>query len=235
MTLKTKMSLLLFLTSISIVSIGFSSWSITAESTAELNGNIQVDNVISSDKYVYLDKTKGDNNTGISCFKYQEYGYMNSDLSAVSSKGYIKAYFTLDLKMCQELFIGDYKSIQLDLTLKYTEDTATSLNLFKYSIDENGSQDINSSCSSDNQNITISCVDTKGSDNNIQFKSKVTFNNLLTYYENNKSTIEKIDFVVTYELFATTGNYFYNNIYKYLYKDMIELINFKLQVQVSAI
>ena len=235
MTLKAKMSLLVFLTSLSIVSIGFSSWSITAETATEIGGNIEVDNVINSDKYVYLDTTKGENNTGIDCFKYQEYGYMNEDLSAVTSKGYIKAYFTMDLDKCQELFIGDYKSIQLDLTLKYTDETATNLNLFKYSIDENGSQDINSSCSSDNKNITITCVDTKGSDTNVQFKSKVTFNNLLTYYENNKDTVDKIDFVVTYELFATTGNYFYNNIYKYLYKDMIELINFKLQVQVSAI
>ena len=42
MTLKTKMSLLVFLTSLSIVSIGFSSWSITAETNAELGGNIEV-------------------------------------------------------------------------------------------------------------------------------------------------------------------------------------------------
>mgnify|MGYP006316098225 CR=1 FL=1 len=85
MTLKTKMSLLVFLTSLSIVSIGFSSWSITAETTAEINGNIEVDNVINSDKYVYLDTTKGENNTGIDCFKYQEYGYMNEDLSYIQT------------------------------------------------------------------------------------------------------------------------------------------------------
>ena len=40
MTLKAKMSLLVFLTTISIVSVGFSSWSITAETSAEIGGTI---------------------------------------------------------------------------------------------------------------------------------------------------------------------------------------------------
>lgn len=43
MTLKNKMSLLLFLTTVSIVSVGFSSWSITVPET--IQGNIEVDNV----------------------------------------------------------------------------------------------------------------------------------------------------------------------------------------------
>lgn len=43
MTLKSKMSLLVFLTTISIVSVGFSSWSITTPKT--IYGNIEVDNV----------------------------------------------------------------------------------------------------------------------------------------------------------------------------------------------
>ena len=60
MTLKAKMSLLVFLTSLSIVSIGFSSWSITAETTAEINGNIEVDNVIDVKDCIYLCTTNGE-------------------------------------------------------------------------------------------------------------------------------------------------------------------------------
>ena len=43
MTLKTKLSLLVFLTTVSIVSVGFSSWSISIPET--IQGNIEVDNV----------------------------------------------------------------------------------------------------------------------------------------------------------------------------------------------
>ena len=234
MTLKTKMSLLLFLTSISIVSIGFSSWSITAETTAELNGNIQVDNVISSDKYVYLDTTKGDNNTGISCFKYQDYGYLNDDGTAVTDTGYIKAYFTMDLEKCNELFVGDYRSIQIDFKLHFTDETTTNLNLFKYAITEQGYQDISSECILENNNIKMSKSEVLGSDSVVEYKSTFVFNNLLEYYESNTSN-KTIDFEIRYSLFATTGNFFYNNIFKYLYQDMIELINFQLEVQVSAV
>ena len=56
MTLRTKMSLLVLLTSISIVSVGFSSWSITAETNAEIGGNIEVDNVIDNSKARYSNK-----------------------------------------------------------------------------------------------------------------------------------------------------------------------------------
>ena len=66
MTLKSKMSLLVLLTSVSIVSIGFSSWSITTETNAEIGGNIEVDNVINYNEYI---KLIGDIPT---CFKFGE-------------------------------------------------------------------------------------------------------------------------------------------------------------------
>ncbi len=234
MTLKTKMSLLVFLTSLSIVSIGFSSWSITAETTAEINGNIEVDNVINSDKYVYLDTTKGENNTGIDCFKYQEYGYLNEAGTAVTDTAYINAYFTMDLEKCNELFIGEYKSIKMDIKLHYSDETATNLNLFKYHITEEGYQDISSECIVEDSNINTSFSETLGTDTVKEYNSTFIFLDLLTYYEQNPSN-NLIDFEIKYSLFSTTGDYFYNNIFQYLYKDMVDLIDFELEVRISAI
>ena len=239
MTLKTKMSLLVFLTTVSIVSVGFSSWSITAESQAEIAGKIEVDNVINSDKYIKLDTTKGENNSGIDCFKYQDYGYLNESGTNVSSDAYIKAYFILDLEMCDDLFVGDYKSIEIKAKLKYTDETNTTLNLFKQTVASNGSSNITASIISYTNGINPTISNIAGTNELVEYTSNITFNNLLDFYENNKS-ITKINFAIQYKLFATTGDFFYQNIFQYLYKDMIstgengEQIDFKLEMQVSA-
>lgn len=67
---KFKINLIFLLCMLSLVSIGFSSWSITLDAI-NVDANISVDNVVNSEDYIYLDTTKGDNNTGICCFKYK--------------------------------------------------------------------------------------------------------------------------------------------------------------------
>ncbi len=71
---KFKINLILVLCMLSLISIGFSSWNITLDAI-NVDANISVDNVVNSEDYIYLDTTKGDNNTGISCFKYKNNGY----------------------------------------------------------------------------------------------------------------------------------------------------------------
>lgn len=61
---KFKINLIFLLCMLSLVSIGFSSWSITLDAI-NVDANISVDNVVNSEDYIYLDTTKGDNNTGI--------------------------------------------------------------------------------------------------------------------------------------------------------------------------
>ena len=63
---KFKINLIFLLCMLSLVSIGFSSWSITLDAI-NVDANISVDNVVNSEDYIYLDTTKGDNNTGICC------------------------------------------------------------------------------------------------------------------------------------------------------------------------
>ena len=93
MTLKTKMSLLLFLTSISIVSIGFSSWSITAESVAEAKGNIEVDNV-EAKKLADFGFTTSDLSTSIDYVKHVSSGVTNYYISNFSVS--VTAYLDLN-------------------------------------------------------------------------------------------------------------------------------------------
>lgn len=95
MTLKAKMSLLVFLTSLSIVSIGFSSWSITAETTAEINGNIEVDNVVDVKDCVYI--------TSINELKYCEYGFMNNS-NQIVDEGKLTLGYYVDLNQCESYF-----------------------------------------------------------------------------------------------------------------------------------
>lgn len=59
---KFKINLIFLLCMLSLVSIGFSSWSITLDAI-NVDANISVDNVVNSEDYIYLDTTKGDNNT----------------------------------------------------------------------------------------------------------------------------------------------------------------------------
>ena len=111
MTLKTKMSLLVFLTSLSIVSIGFSSWSITAETTAEINGNIEVDNVVDVKDCVYI--------SSINELKYCEYGFMN-DSNQIVDEGKLTLGYYVDLNQC-EAYFSPLSSLEITLSLTLSD------------------------------------------------------------------------------------------------------------------
>ena len=117
MTLKTKMSLLLFLTSVSIVSIGFSSWSITAETTAEINGNIKVDNVISLEDCIYFNTEYGTNKMGIDLLRYYDSGFIDKD-NYIVNNATMTAYYTVDLMKCKDLFTP-LTTMVVDISLKW--------------------------------------------------------------------------------------------------------------------
>lgn len=51
---KFKINLIFLLCMLSLVSIGFSSWSITLDAI-NVDANISVDNVVNSEDYIYLD------------------------------------------------------------------------------------------------------------------------------------------------------------------------------------
>ena len=211
MTLKSKMSVLVLLTSVSIVSIGFSSWSITTETNAEIGGNIEVDNIISSDDFIKLDTSKGDNNTGIIELDYNENGYINTN-GFIGSKGHMVAYFKIDLKECKSFFV-EHNSLSIDLTLKYDDSTPSDYNMF---------------LQSSRQSITPTFSDSdikanKTSSNSATYLSyNLLFEKILYNYDS-LADKQYYYFSVDYLFFATiSGGYYANNIYPCLYADKVK-------------
>ena len=60
------------LTSVCIFSIGFSSWTIVQNATIDTSGNIIAEDIVSDDKYIYLNTKLGDNENGIDIFEYYD-------------------------------------------------------------------------------------------------------------------------------------------------------------------
>ena len=232
MTLKTKMSLLVFLTSISIVSIGFSSWSITAETTAELNGNIQVDNVSDSKEFVYLDDSNGDVideandiHSGIDTIDYCETSFINSD-GLVDDTGGIAVYFIIDQAKCKSLFVGA-SSLKLSVTIKYSDNITPTYNIFD-NIYTSG--DLMSSFSH-----TVSCEKTFTESDpynieNYEYSLDFNFPNILSNYDSTKEQSE-LSFTMNYSVFSKIGEYFTENIYSLL---SIENMQFTMRIALSA-
>lgn len=208
---KFKINLIFLLCMLSLVSIGFSSWSITLDAI-NVDANISVDNVVNSEDYIYLDTTKGDNNTGICCFKYKNNGYLDNS-GEIANTGYVEAYFIMDLDRCKLLF-SQSNSMYLSITLKYANDNPTILNIFQDDRQELGYRTVNHEIIIDN-NYDVTMGSISGIDNK-QYVIPITMNNL--------STIEEqfINFQIKYSFFATAGDYFNEQIYQYLYGDNIK-------------
>lgn len=208
---KFKINLIFLLCMLSLVSIGFSSWSITLDAI-NVDANISVDNVVNSEDYIYLDTTKGDNNTGICCLKYKNNGYLDNN-GEIANTGYVEAYFIMDLDRCKLLF-SQSNSMYLSITLKYANDNPTILNIFQDDRQELGYRTINHEIIIDN-NYDVTMGSISGIDNK-QYVIPITISNL--------STIEEqfISFQIKYSFFATAGDYFNEQIYQYLYGDNIK-------------
>lgn len=93
---KWKLELLAFLTSLTLISVGFSSWQITSGPVMEsLNGSILASPVQTASDYITFDTTVGTNNTGITMFEYSgELGFIGS-----SATSYTQASVTLNYQI----------------------------------------------------------------------------------------------------------------------------------------
>ena len=231
MTLKTKMSLLVFLTSLSIVSIGFSSWSITAETTAEINGNIEVDNVIESLSYI-------DMKSAPSFLVYSKDGFVNSNGEYIRTVGF-NAEFEINIKNCKNYFL-DLSSIIVDVTLSHNElcDFETGKGFFDtYSLTY-GTSGIktNFSFSSD---ISLDGKELSLSSNELIInKNKFSINFALSdYYTISDSSPDKIILSIDYSwTLDDTNNYFEEVIYPIIYNESSSsnIIDFSLGVSLTG-
>ena len=232
MLTRGKVLLLTILCLLSLVSIGFASWTITESDEEIVYGSMHTDNVINSAEFIQLDTTKGDvNNPGIKCFEYKEFGYLSEESSNITSTGYIYTYYILDLENCYKLFGSEYSSIELTINLQYADHVNTDLDLFTENVTEDGRHNITSTITCETDGFTPTISDIKPSVSK-QYGVTVSFDNILDNYSSTSPS--EIRFCVKYSLFATTGNYFYNTIFKKMYMDMISVISFKVNVFVQG-
>lgn len=239
---KTKIYICMFLCLISLVSVGFSSWTITGLEEESFDVSITADKVINSKEYVYLDTTKGENSSGIDCFKYYEYGYLDSD-GYISNYGYITTYYKLDLKKCYDLLGSDSDSLEINLKLQYVDDVTVGtdgINLFETSSsNQYGSRSMNANCAYVETYTglpTITMYNTSEADFPC-YTTKLVFKDILKDYDESSSP-DYVLFKIEYVLFANTGTYFNSYIYNFLYSRAIgtdKYTGFKIDVFVSGI
>ena len=233
MLTKGKILLLTTLCLLSLVSFGFASWTIT-ETTPdqELLGGMHTDNIINSAEFIQLDTTLGDSaNPGISCFKYQETGFLSEDGSYVTDTGYIYTYYVLDLEKCYNLFSSEFNSIVLTINLGYANNVESELNLFSNESSNLGTHSISSSFESDFNDLNY-VLNELAFSRKKQYSLELKFYDVFNYYES--LGIAEFKFYIRYTLEATQGTYFYNRIYQHLYKDMIDSVSFKVDIIVQG-
>lgn len=226
---RTQVSFILFLCIISLIGIGFSSWAIALPpSTTQKEGIIQTETIINSADYVYLDTSKGDDLSGIKCFKYTKTGFLNSD-NIVSSSGQIEVYFRIDIAKCYELFASEFNSLKITFTLKYENNVLTDLNIFQNDIQEDGKRELDYQVLLDSK-YSYTAGDIYGIENK-QYSLPLSLNNILSDYTTGVDE-DIVNLTMQYNFFATTGNYFNNNIYNYLYQNEIK---FAVNVTITGI
>lgn len=250
MLTKGKITLFMTLCLLSLVSIGFASWTITEGPKEEqVLGSMMTDNFINSSEFVYLNTSKGDEilneknevigHKGYSVFDYYEYGYLDENKVATSS-GYITVYFRFNVKQCYELLNSYSNSVKVIVKLGYAKGVTTNLNLFEDSPSlSTGKHTISANIFDVSSGVDVYFSNISNLyENKKQFTCELKFENLLTNYKNNLITdIDSdgnIEFSVKYHLTATTGDYFYYNIYTPLYMDNIEKNSFEVSVMVSS-
>ena len=230
MLTRGKVLLLTILCLLSLVSIGFASWTITESDEEIVYGSMHTDNVINSADFIRLDTSKGEQNTGISCFNYKETGYLAEDGINISNYGYIYTYYILDLENCFKMFGEDYSSITITLNLGYGNGTLTNLNLFDESNDDT-KHSISSTYVVDVDSINHEKIEIDESMEK-QYSIKINFIDVLN--NNNSDLLKEISFSVKYTLYSPTNEYFYREIFTYLYMDMITVVSFKVDAFVQG-
>ncbi len=113
---KLKFASLMFLSCLTIFSVGFASWNISGNSTStNLSGFIQVDNVINPNEYVTFVDKDGNPTTEFDIFDFYKTGFVDEN-SEIVDKGTLQFYLNINLKKCFEKF-ADASSLLFNLEL----------------------------------------------------------------------------------------------------------------------
>lgn len=196
-----KINLILGLCLVSLISIGFSSWTIGEGGLIDNpSGGIIVDDVEYYADYIRL---KDD----IEVFKYYNNGFLH-DSYFVGDEGHIIAKYEMNISNCKNKFAGN-STLEVELSLKYSNDVNTSFNIFLDSeVHSSGYHLLTSQViCSDYPSIIVG--ESYGQTNK-KYITPITFTNILL------SDLTSIEFTIDYTFFATHGDYFKNNIFNHL-------------------
>lgn len=242
MLTKGKITLFMTLCILSLVSIGFASWTITGEAEEVVSGGIETDKVVFSKEYIELNSDKGENSSGINCFKYYEKGYLDSD-GYLSNYGYITTYYKIEYAKLKELInlLGsESDTISVKFELQYSDEIVLGsdyYNIFAGNTTSEGSSSITSLCNYSETYASVPSISyTQQSEKDYPgYSVNLVFSNILKNYDEANSP-EFICFEIKYILFATIGDYFEENIYSFLYSRMLDSSSdFKVEISLSGV
>lgn len=126
---KKIISYLMIFSSLSLFSLGFSSWVIISPDYTIPDNLAIVDGVIADNPYISFDTSKGTNNTGIDYLEYLKSGFRLD--GAQSNYGEINIYLIIDLDNCRSNF-GKAASIEISANLFYYSQDISNFNIFFY-------------------------------------------------------------------------------------------------------
>lgn len=206
--LRVKYYIFSLLAILSIVSIGFASWSIDGlenEFLKTIKGSLEVDDVIVGSNYLKL-KTNPD------VFRYGERGFVNSNNEYIQSSS-ITLCYELDLLMCKTIY-DDLNSLYITLSIEYAESL-----LFKNgkSLFENFNIVDNDSNLSYNQTLNIFINDSLFLGNITIDKTKMNISfRIIDYFD--ALNLDKVEINIKYQWTLKDNiDYFKNNIFSIIY------------------
>ena len=123
MLTRFKINLIAILMCVCLTSVGFSAWTITGTSpSVYVSGTVSADQVINSNDYIELDKTKGTN--GYEIFTFCSEGFV-VDGQNLAYTGDIVAYYLIHGAKCIDLFGNGTTSINANFKLSYAGSAPT--------------------------------------------------------------------------------------------------------------
>lgn len=181
---------------VSLICVGFASWTISNGSSDNnsIDGSIVVDNVINTSDVLVMT-----NNTRM--FDYYNSGFVEND-GTITLKGSIYLEYTLDINKCKTVF-NDNTNLEIYVDLKHPSDALDPNNTFLGFFGDT--------------KITSTATLTSNIENaNINYnlgKSVITFSNFKTIQENSVTIGITITFIVNDD---ENHTYFKNNVYPFL-------------------
>ena len=198
MLTRFKINLIAILMCVCLTSVGFSAWTITGTSpSVYVSGTVSADQVINSNDYIELDKTKGTN--GYEIFTFCSEGFV-VDGQNLAYTGDIVAYYLIHGAKCIDLFGNGTTSINANFKLSYAGSAPT------YNSSDNANYGIfqyirsaKITIGSNTYNVTPTCDDDGTNYANIAYNIPISETDINV----------KVVYTINSMVDATTNNYQY--------------------------